>query len=143
MTRMDDLLEQVARLDGGSPSEMAAALNVEPTDKTFRRALGQAVESGVFVPSGSTRDRRYRRTDLEVGVGDCPQRARGLGHVWTSWRVDEQRPCRFCGTPGRATRDASGRQVGEDGHFEASTKKRAETFAQLTAPASVRAWGKS
>jgi hypothetical protein len=38
------------------------------------------------------------------GVGVCPGRAPGLGHVWAGAMAsgDRSNPCRYCGTSGRA-----------------------------------------
>ena len=63
----------------------------------------------------------------EQGVGDCPRREGGLGHVWS--RSDlERRPCVFCGVPGR----------GPGGFLDRATADRAELFARLRAPQSVK-----
>jgi hypothetical protein len=41
--------------------------------------------------------------EQEVGVGQCPERPKGLGHVWAGANAsgDASNPCRFCGTSGR------------------------------------------
>ena len=44
----------------GSPSELAAEVGAKPSDSTFRRVLASLVTAGELVPTGSTRDRRYR-----------------------------------------------------------------------------------
>jgi hypothetical protein len=42
--------------------------------------------------------------DVRPGVGECPDRPEGLGHVWAGPKAskDESNPCVFCGTSGRA-----------------------------------------
>lgn len=44
--------------------------------------------------------------ETEVGVGQCPDRPSGFGHVWAGTDAakggGESNPCRFCGTSGRA-----------------------------------------
>jgi hypothetical protein len=41
--------------------------------------------------------------EVERGVGQCPERPRGLGHVWAGALAsgDRNNPCRFCGYAGR------------------------------------------
>lgn len=64
------------------------------------------------------------------GVGNCPKRPEGFGHVWKSWRVDPRKSCEFCGRPGR-----DNLKLGESGGFFAeATDARYEVFASLAAP---------
>lgn len=79
---------------------------------------------------------------VEVGVGDCPDRAEGLGHVWAGTDPakggDSRNSCRFCKRPGR-----DNFFEGETGGFFAeATAARAELFSRLGQPASVKVWGK-
>jgi predicted transcriptional regulator len=71
----------------------------------------------------------------EQGVGDCPGRGEGLGHVWQ--RGERGTACRFCRTPGRSER-INGEAVGEPGFFERATAERVALFATLRQPQSVR-----
>lgn len=54
------------------------------------------------------------------GVGVCPERASGLGHVWAGALAsgDRSNPCRYCGTSGRA-------------FFAQATAERAASFQRL------------
>lgn len=63
-----------------------------------------------------------------VGVGECPKRAEGLGHVWVSWRADPRRSCEFCGRPGRDGKDETG------GYFGQVTGGRVDFFSGMKAP---------
>jgi predicted transcriptional regulator len=73
------------------------------------------------------------------GVGDCPERGVGLGHVWMGVKAsgDSRNPCRFCGTPGRQDRDAQGRPVGEPGFFERAAQGRVDVLGDLRTPDSI------
>jgi hypothetical protein len=63
------------------------------------------------------------------GVGVCPGRPDGFGHMWKSWREDPRKSCEFCGRPGRDNQFA-----GESGGFFAeATKGRTETMGSLNA----------
>lgn len=64
---------------------------------------------------------------VEVGVGVCPERGEGLGHVWASWRVDPRKSCVFCARPGRENvfKGESG------GFFAEATAARAGVFQGL------------
>jgi hypothetical protein len=64
---------------------------------------------------------------VDVGVGVCPKRDEGLGHVWESWRVDPRKPCVFCGRPGRDNvfKGESG------GFFAEATAARSASFQAL------------
>src|SRR3954463_3613692 len=55
---------------------------------------------------------------IEQGVGVCPKRLPGLGHVWAGVKAsgDSQNPCKHCGTSGRA-------------FFKAATSERAALFS--------------
>jgi hypothetical protein len=68
MTRKDELIFRLRQMAGGSPSELAAALNVEASDKTFRRAIAELVDEGALVSEGSTRDRTYRNPNAPVDL---------------------------------------------------------------------------
>jgi hypothetical protein len=82
--------------------------------------------------------------DAEQGVGACPSRLPGLGHIWAGPKAsgDQRNPCKFCGAPGRQKRDAAGKPMGEEGYFERATRERVELFSTLMQPKSVKAWGK-
>lgn len=64
------------------------------------------------------------------GAGQCPERGVGEGHVWESWRVDERKPCKFCGKSGRE-------------FFDESTRARSALFSGLRQPDSVKGVRKS
>jgi hypothetical protein len=63
------------------------------------------------------------------GVGDCPKRPEGLGHVWAGAMAtgDRENPCHYCGASGRD-------------YFAQATGERAKLFRHLTQPDSVKAW---
>lgn len=74
----------------------------------------------------------------ERGVGDCPKRADGLGHVWASRHVDELRHCKFCKMPGR-----SNKLLGTPkGYLDEQCEARSELFAGLRCPDSIRGFKK-
>jgi hypothetical protein len=64
----------------------------------------------------------------EVGVGDCPKRADGLGHVWASWKVDPRKSCVHCGRPGRDNL----RNGESGGYFAAATAQRRELIGSAS-----------
>lgn len=41
--------------------------------------------------------------EQDRGVGDCPERPEGFGHLWAGPQAsgDSRNPCRFCGMSGR------------------------------------------
>lgn len=61
MTRAE-LKAGIAELGGGTPQELADALD-HPRDGSFKRALGELVDEGVFVTRGSTTNRFYVRAE--------------------------------------------------------------------------------
>jgi hypothetical protein len=73
--------------------------------------------------------------NAEIGVGDCPERPEGFGHIWKSWRDDSRKSCRFCGRPGRDNSPIDGpKETG--GYFAMATAGRTEIFSGLKAPMS-------
>jgi hypothetical protein len=74
MARKDDLIVRLREM-AGTPSEMAAALGVEASDRTFSRALKELEDEGALVAEGTTRDRRYRNA-ATVAREDSPRKAR-------------------------------------------------------------------
>lgn len=75
--------------------------------------------------------------ETERGVGQCPDRPEGLGHVWAGANAsgDAQNPCRFCGTSGRAffavaTAAVSAPWLGYEKPDEATRKARAATVVE-------------
>jgi hypothetical protein len=71
------------------------------------------------------------------GIGRCPERADGLGHVWAPWYEDPRKSCTFCGAPGR-----DNLKLGETGGFYGqATMARTNLFDTLTTPQS--AFGKA
>lgn len=76
-----------------------------------------------------------------VGIGSCPKRAEGLGHVWLSPYVDEYRSCEFCGTHGREPAknfDLTGAKPNQGGgYFAQATMARVNFFDTLRPPASA------
>jgi hypothetical protein len=66
------------------------------------------------------------------GVGVCPAREDGLGHVWRSPREDVMRPCVFgCGVNGREP-EVQGRD--SQGHLAEAGASRAEAFGAMRVP---------
>jgi hypothetical protein len=66
----------------------------------------------------------------ELGVGDCPERPEGFGHIWKSWMDDPRKSCRFCGRPGRDNKELNE----SGGYFAEATAARGERFSGLKAP---------
>lgn len=96
-------------------------------------AFKEDTESGVPDLKRMARSQaRNTSPTIEQGVGVCPKRLPGLGHVWAGVKAsgDSQNPCKHCGTSGRA-------------FFKAATSERAALFSSLRQPASVKKWGKS
>lgn len=64
--------------------------------------------------------------ETQIGVGDCPERPEGFGHVWAGAIAsgDARNPCRFCGYPGRGDT-----RKGESGFFQEATSARTLTVA--------------
>jgi hypothetical protein len=76
---------------------------------------------------------------VDVGVGDCPKREDGLGHVWESWMVDPRKSCVHCGRPGR-----DNEKLGESGgYFAEATLARTELFDRVASPLSSHGKAKS
>jgi hypothetical protein len=69
MAKTADLIEAMREM-AGTPAEMAAAVNLEASDRSFRRALRQLEDEGVLIPQGSTSDRSYRNASHESAVVD-------------------------------------------------------------------------
>jgi hypothetical protein len=84
-----------------------------------------ACEAGVpeFVERARSQAANDIATARNVGVGACPKRLPGLGHIWAGVKAsgDESNPCVFCG--------ASGREF-----FARALDERSELFARLAAP---------
>lgn len=59
MARKDELLRQLHECSGGSPSELAELLNVDPSDRTFRRALEGLAETPLWKVEGQGPNRTY------------------------------------------------------------------------------------
>jgi hypothetical protein len=59
--------------------------------------------------------------EADRGVGVCPDRPEGFGHVWAGVKAsgDGRNPCRFCGYPGRGSA-----LKGESGFFQEATAAR-------------------
>jgi Arc/MetJ-type ribon-helix-helix transcriptional regulator len=132
-----DWLDEYAKQRGASRTEV-----IETALVGFR----EDTERGVPELRRMAREqaRNTGRVD-DRGVGDCPKRAEGLGHVWAGVKAsgDSRNPCRFCGTPGRQARDAQGRPVGEPGFFERATRERMEVLGGLRTPDSISGRKKS
>lgn len=77
-----------------------------------------------------------------TGVEACPSRKGGRPHEWAGSQAsgDSSNPCVHCGAPGRLA-DVPG--VLNLGHFARATAARADLFATLRQPESVKGWGKS
>lgn len=97
----------------------------------------QDCEAGVPELRQTARAQSSVRDDAEQGVGDCPKREGSLGHVWKAASQDITRPCRYCGTLGRAKRNAAG-EIIEPGYFDLATKDRAELYARIGAAQQAR-----
>lgn len=105
--------------------EYAAARGVKRQELLETALLGFQDDCERGVPQ--LREMARRQTSVpagqERGVGQCPRRDAGLGHVWRSPQEDPDRPCRFCGLAGRV-------------HLGESSRERALLFRQLKPPAS-------
>jgi hypothetical protein len=119
----------------------AAERGVKASDllRTAVETFREDCAAGVPEIRARAREQAALSGHSDRGVGDCPKRGEGLGHVWGG---GDTRPCRFCRTPGRSER-IEGMAVGEAGFFEASTASRAELFARLRTPNSVKGIAKS
>lgn len=89
------------------------------------RAYLDDCEAGVY----EVRERARRQVALEHagparGVGVCPSREGGLGHVWSMDSKSLGKVCEFCGLAGRE-------------FLAAATADRAALFARLRAPLSA------
>jgi hypothetical protein len=60
-----ELKATLAATNGGTPNDLAQAAGVGPRDSSFRRALAELVEEGVFEARGSTNARHYARPGSE------------------------------------------------------------------------------
>jgi hypothetical protein len=69
--------------------------------------------------------------EAERGVGDCPERPEGFGHVWAGVKAsgDERNPCRFCGYPGRGSA-----LKGEHGFFQEATARVGNRLVEYVMP---------
>jgi hypothetical protein len=74
MARKDMLLVQLREM-AGTPQEMAAAVGVETTDATFRRAISDLVDEGVLVAEGTSRDRSYSNATTTPRPAEAAARA--------------------------------------------------------------------
>lgn len=101
------------------------------------RSFREDCERGVPEIRARIAEQSSVNTSAEVGVGDCPERGEGLGHVWSSSREDSTRPCRFCGTLGRGRRNASG-EIVEPGYFDLATQARSDLYGELGRAAAAR-----
>ena len=89
------------------------------------RSFREDCERGVpEIRAAAARQAAHAHASAEQGVGQCPDRATGLGHVWA---MDAERVnrCRFCGMEGRT-------------FLESATAERAELFSRLRTPESVK-----
>lgn len=107
------------------------------------RSFREDCESGVPEIKAAAARQAYARAKDEVqqGVGVCPDRAPGLGHVWKSPRVDPFRSCVHCGLHGREPSlgtDPKANGVNEGGgYFATHGRERMTMFDGLKAPASA------
>src|SRR4051794_2521388 len=69
MNRKDEILNRL-RGQAGTPKEMAAAVGMQATDASFRRAVKELEADGTLIPRGTTRDRSYVNT--ANGNGEPP-----------------------------------------------------------------------
>ena len=92
------------------------------------RSFKEDCDSGV--PEIRARARRQSGVrPAEEGVGVCPKRADGLGHVWSPVRTNPLRPCVHCGLPGRGDDQKS-----EHGYIASAGSERAEMFQEMAIP---------
>jgi predicted nucleic acid-binding Zn-ribbon protein len=74
---------------------------------------------------------------MERGVGQCPERPEGFGHVWAGAIAsgDSSNPCRFCEESGRAYFAAAtrARAAGFDNYERPSEEEREATAARIVA----------
>lgn len=68
-----------------------------------------------------------------LGVGNCPERPEGFGHVWASWRVNSRKSCVHCGRPGRDNSPIGG-PADTGGFFAEATAARYGVVAPLHGP---------
>jgi hypothetical protein len=71
--------------------------------------------------------------NAEIGIGTCPERPEGFGHVWKSWMEDSRKSCRFCGRPGRDNTPLGGPHD-TGGFFAEATMARREVVGGLVTP---------
>jgi hypothetical protein len=69
--------------------------------------------------------------EVERGVGQCPDRPTGFGHIWAGVIAsgDDRNPCRFCGYPGRG--DV---RKGESGFFHEWGAARCDSLVGVHLP---------
>lgn len=110
---------------------------VKPSDllRTAIEDFKVDAEAGVPEIRRTAREQAYAVNTGAVGVGDCPRRPGELGHVWGG---GEGNACSFCGALGRADHDPSLPLAEQEGHFARATAARAELFANLRTPQSIK-----
>lgn len=74
MARKDMLLVQLREM-AGTPLQMAAAVGVEASDRSFRRAISDLVNQGVLVAEGTSRDRSYSNATTAPRPAEAAARA--------------------------------------------------------------------
>lgn len=125
VVRVDD--ELAAWLEGYAKERGAAMSDVV---STALAGFKDDCERGVPELRRAAREQTYAARTVQ-GSGDCPQRAGDLPHEWGS---GEERPCVYCGMPGRAAHDPARPQRG---HLAQAAARRAEVFANLRTPDSI------
>lgn len=116
-------------------TEYAKTRGVSRTDLLIEglRSFKEDCDSGVPEIRAARERQAYVQATTQ-GVGVCPKRAPGLGHVWKSHRVDPYRSCEFCGMHGREPATGMGKGGPEGGgYFAEATAERAEVFSRLKA----------
>jgi hypothetical protein len=116
-----DVVEEPA---GNRPPAHSSPEVIDRIQKTVRAGARVARAS----PQVGSRD-GVVGVSADIGVGDCPNRPDGFGHVWRSARDDSRRSCKFCGRPGRDNTPIGG--VHDTGGF----------FAEATASRSATVGG--
>ena len=103
--------------------EYAKSRGVSRTDLLVEGLRSFKADCETGVPEIREAARRQSSVAPSEGTGDCPKRARSLGHVWMAPNIDPRRACEFCGAPGRE-------------YFQQATAARTDLFDRLQAPAS-------
>lgn len=120
------------------PDELKVWANEEAEKRGI--PVGKLLEQGLLsfredceqgIPELRAMAARQSSFTEHVGVGDCPERPEGLGHVFKEPSEDSLRRCRHCDLQGRGGRD-------DVSYLTMATAERAELFSRLRCPDSVK-----